>query len=194
MTTTDYGSRGTPVTITAVRVLDHEALLAMLGHLAEGVSGLSDGHVAEVASDEGASHEIITYHRCVEGHIVYHVGHKDFTTGMSVEDGTLVTTIPCPASSDAAAGSGPDPTAEIQGGGFLATVPPDLVDRVDPDASSFVVVTAATTETDSPTQPISTTWSTAACDGGHVVMHYGHEDPNTGTSVYDGAVSTTVPC
>ena len=54
----------------------------------------------------------------------------------------------------------------------------------------FVV---ATPMSSAESEPVSTIWSTAACDGGHVVMHYGHEDPNTGTSVYDGSVSTTVP-
>lgn len=32
------------------------------------------------------------------------------------------------------------------------------------------------------------------CSGGHIVIHIGHEDPATGTSVYDGSVETSISC
>lgn len=37
-------------------------------------------------------------------------------------------------------------------------------------------------------------WHTEECVGGHVVVHIGHEDPATHTSVYDGSVTTSISC
>lgn len=181
--------------ISATRVLDAAALRAMLGDLVEGRPGIAGGHVVEVAGDEGAApFEIVTYPECVDGHVVIHTGHKDFTTAMSVEDGSLVTTMPCNPPADPSSGGPPGPTVNIEGGGFLSSVPSELGDRVDVDDSLFVVVRIPPAADDSHGQPIDTTWDTASCEDGHVVMHYGHEDPNTMTSVYDGAVPTSVPC
>jgi hypothetical protein len=33
-----------------------------------------------------------------------------------------------------------------------------------------------------------------ACTDGHITVHVGHTDPVGMTSVYDGSVSTTIPC
>jgi hypothetical protein len=189
-----YGSRGRPVKISTARVLDAEALRATLGDLSGEAGAISGGHIVEVGSDESSGpFEIVTYPECVDGHVVIHTGHKDFGTGMSVEDGSVVTTMPCTLSADPTNRTAPEQRSEIVEGGFLASVPAELSDRVDVDGSLFVVVTTGDAGADS-AKPISTTWDTASCENGHVVMHYGHEDPNTMTSVYDGSVSTSVPC
>jgi hypothetical protein len=182
--------------ISAARALDAEALRSMLGDLVD-KPGIFGGHVVEVVSDSGSSpFEIVTYPECVDGHVVIHTGHKDFTTSMSVEDGSLATTMPCTASADPTSQTPTDPVVEVVDGGFLASAPSDLADRVDLAGSLFAVVRTgpALAAGDSPSLPIETTWDTASCENGHVVMHYGHEDPNTMTSVYDGPVATSVPC
>jgi hypothetical protein len=149
-----------------------------------------NGHIIEVgARDDGSAHEIITYWECSGGHIVIHTGHTDATTMTSVPDGSVTTSISCGSADSSSSGS--SWSIEVQGIGFLATVPPDLVDRVDVGDSMFVVATRS--GSDDSGQSLSI-WSTAVCDGGHVVMHYGHEDAAAGTSVYDGSVVTSVPC
>ncbi|WP_210439524.1 hypothetical protein [Nocardioides xinjiangensis] len=163
-------SKGTPVAINASRPLN--------------------GHIVDVGSrDDGSPHEVITYWECSGGHIVIHTGHTDATTMTSVEDGSVTTSIPCGSSDSPSSGSGW--SIEVQGSGFLATVPPDLVDRVDVGDSTFVVATQGGA---ADSDRSLTIWSTATCEGGHVVMHYGHEDAGAGTSVYDGSVVTSVPC
>jgi hypothetical protein len=191
----DDQSRGTPVAISGARVLTSAQLLELLGDQIVPGGGGTGGQSISVGGDEAVGpFEIVTYPECVDGHIVIHTGHKDFGTGMSVDDGSVATTIPCAVAANEAGDGEPHQTAELVGGGFLATVPPDLVDRVDIDRSVFVLVSLALSVEDPPLQPISTTWITAACENEHVVMHYGHEDPNTMTSVYDGSVATSVPC
>lgn len=192
MSEVDYTLHGKPVRISAVRILDADALRTMLGDLVDR-PGIDGGHVVEVAGDEGASpFEIVTYPECVDGQVVIHTGHKDFTTSMSVEDGSLTTTMPCTSHADPTSRTDPDASVEVVDCEFLASTPTGLLDRMDLVGSTFAVVRTAATADDS--HPIETTWDTAACEDGHVVMHYGHEDPNTLTSVYDGAVTTSVPC
>jgi hypothetical protein len=196
MSEVDYTLPGKPVKISAARALDAEALRSMLGDLVD-KPGISGGHVVEVVNDSGSSpFEIVTYPECVDGHVVIHTGHKDFTTSMSVEDGSLTTTMPCTAHADPTSQTATDPVVGVVDGGFLASTPSDLADRVDLAGSLFAVVRTgpALAAGDSPSLPIETTWDTASCENGHVVMHYGHEDPNTMTSVYDGPVTTSVPC
>ncbi len=195
MTNYDYASHGIAVAINAARVLTSAEVHDLLGDLVVPGAGGAGGQGISVGSDEGTGpFEIVTYPECVNGHIVIHTGHKDFGTGMSVHDGSVATTIPCPVAADDAGDLEPRQKVELVGGGFLATVPPDLVDRVDIDRSVFVLVSLAVSVDDSHPLPITSTWSTAACENSHVVMHYGHEDPNTMTSVYDGSVVTGVPC
>jgi hypothetical protein len=193
MSEVDYTLHGKPVRISAARALNADALRTMLGDLVDR-PGIAGGHVVEIAGDEGSSpFEIVTYPECVDGHVVIHTGHKDFTTSMSVEDGSLTTTMPCTSHADpTGGGTDHDASVEVVDSGFLASTPSGLLDRVDLDGSMFAVVRTPVAADDS--HPIETTWDTAACENGHVVMHYGHEDPNTLTSVYDGAVTTSVPC
>lgn len=196
MSEVDYTPRGKPVKIRAARALDKDALRSMLGDLVD-KPGILGGHVVEVVSDPGSSpFEIVTYPECVDGHVVIHTGHKDFTTSMSVEDGSLTTTMPCTPPADPTRHTATDQVVEVVDGEFLASTPSDLANRVDLAGSLFAVVRTepAVVAGDSPSLPIETTWDTASCENGHVVMHYGHEDPNTMTSVYDGPVVTTVPC
>lgn len=192
----DYTLHGKPVKISAARALDAEALRSMLGDIVN-KPGIVGGHVVEVVSDSGsAPFEIVTYPQCVDGHVVIHTGHKDFTTSMSVEDGSLTTTMPCTVPADPTRHTTTDTVVEVVDGEFLASTPSDLADRVDLAGSLFAVIRtgASLAASDSPSLPIETTWDTASCENGHVVMHYGHEDPNTMTSVYDGPVVTSVPC
>ena len=142
------------------------------------------------ALDEGTPH-IIVYHHCVSGHIVMEVGHEDPATGMSVYDGSVPTTIPCP-SSNAPSPESSKGRLEMLAGSQLAAALNALPDAVAAGNPTMFAIHAPTSSDDE--FPLGATWSTAACENHHIVMHFGHEDTVTHTSVYDGSTPTSIAC
>jgi hypothetical protein len=81
---------------------------------------------------------------------------------------------------------------ELHTGAALESALAVLPDGVASQGTS-VAVLRLPSDVDIESEP-NALWHTEACVDGHLVVHIGHEDPATHTSVYDGSVTTSIPC